>query len=1179
MISEGIGGSMTVPDWSVPRAHGLAWFKDGKRHQICHKGSMLEAWIQRMLAIPLVLIAAFSYLALLFTIASRGERSTKTGPRPWRYTLALGVHCTTWAFYGTVTQTAQYGWWFAPTYLGGICIFLFAHQFQLKMLNLVKEQNLTSIADLIGSRYGKSHVLAAFVAIICLIALVPYIALQLRAVAASFAAVTGLEASAAPWFLDLAAAVGLAMIGFSILFGARRLSLAEQHPGLMDAVAFESIVKLVAFCVVGLFVTYQLFDGVNDLILSAAANEQAHELLEPEANGVYIYITHMLLGALAMFVLPRQFQVNFIENTSPEELKKARWAFPLYLFAINFFILPIALAGVILAPEARTSDTFLLALPILADRPDISLIAFIGGLSTSVSMVIMATLALGIMISNDVITPLWLRARRSGNLISDLTPQGILLTRRLTMVIIVVLAYVYHKLTEGGLPLVSNGLIAMALLAQLAPSMFGGLLWAKANRSGAIAGLLIGTAVWATLLLLPSLNPAQVLTDKAISDGVVLSLVANTLIYFLVSLFTRQGRADYQQGLRFARPEHRVGAISNEAAEGQEKQVTWGRLRSVLSRFMDPRDAEGLNRRLGLSIADVPEQRLVHPMLLIRLERELAGAIGSSASRLLIGSLARESPVAVEEVVDWASEASQLYRFNRELLQSSVENIPQGISVIDKELRLVAWNRRYLEIFEYPEGLIRAGIAVEEILRFNAKRGLFGHPDVDVEEEVEKRLSYLRSGSRYRYQRQQLSGQVIELQGNPMPDGGFVTTYTDITELVTTQNELQQINAELEARVTERTEALSVAKQAAEHAHQSKSKFFAAAGHDLMQPLNAASLFCEMLLKRLGHDDANFAMQIQQSLQNAEELLTMLLEMTKLESGNLQPYRKDVPLWDVLAPLHASFALLAQDKGLELRIVPTQVVVNTDQKILQRILQNLLSNALRYTQHGKVLCGIRRKSDTHIELQVWDTGRGIPPEKFNEIFLEFKQLDQHDHNPGLGLGLAIVDRMCRLLDIPIRLESQVDRGTCFSLTLPVSAWRSSVMSKKRHTNDSSQWALQENTHVLLLDDDATIREALSSLLREWGATVTACASIKEALQVERRPDLLLIDYHLSDQQVGTDAIVKIRTHWASDIPAILSTADPNETIREQVVEVAALFLPKPVKQAALKRLLKGIGLG
>lgn len=1130
-----------------------------------------------MLPISLVLIAAFAYLLLLFTIASRGERKTTQGPRPWRYTLALGVHCTTWAFYGTVTQAAQYGWWFAPTYLGGICIFLFAHQFQLKMLTLVKAQNLTSIADLIGSRYGKSPLLAASVALICLVALIPYISLQLRAVAASFAAITGLGPAVAPWFLDLAAAVGLAMIGFSILFGARRLSLAEQHPGLMDAVAFESVVKLAAFGIVGIFVTWQLFDGINDLILQTAADTTANTLFQPKENGVYIYVTHMLLGALAMFVLPRQFHVNFIENTDADELKKARWAFPLYLFAINFFILPIAMGGMVLAPEMRTQDTFLLALPILADRPDISLIAFIGGLSTATSMVIMATLALSIMISNDVITPLWIRLKRTGNLMSDLTPQGILLTRRLTMVVIIVLAYVYHKLTQSGLPLVSNGLIAMALLAQLAPSMLGGLLWAGANRVGAMSGLLTGTSVWFVMLLLPSLNPLQALTDKAISDGVVLSLSINILIYLLASLLTKESTAEHQQGLRFTRPEHKNDTVLDS------KQVSWGRLRSVLSRFMDARDAEGLDRRLGMRIASMPDDRLVHPALLVRLERELAGAIGSSASRLLITGLARPSTVAVDQVVDWASEASQLYRFNRELLQASVENIPQGVSVIDKELRLVAWNRRYLEIFEYPEGVIKAGMAIEEILRFNARRGLFGQglagaSGSDIEKEIIKRLEYLRSGSRYRYQRQQPSGHIIELQGNPMPDGGFVTTYTDITELVSAQTELKQINAQLEARVQERTQALSEAKLAAEQAHQSKSKFFAAAGHDLMQPFNAASLFCGMLLQRLKNDDARLALQIQQSLQNAEELLTMLLEMTKLESGNLQAYKKDIALTDILAPLESSFAILAREKGLIFRVHHSQVLVHTDQKILQRILQNLLSNALRYTQHGRVICGVRRRSDNHIELQVWDTGRGIPEEKFNEIFMEFKQLDQHDHNPGLGLGLAIVDRMCKLLEIPITLKSTVNRGTCFTLTLPVTRWKNQRAVRKPVYRDQAVWTMPSNTQVLLLDDDPNIREALASLLREWGASVTACATIDEAMSQTQQPDLLFIDYHLSENDVGTDAIRRLRERWNHDIPAILSTADPDEHIREQVVDVGALFLPKPVKQAALKRLLKSIGL-
>jgi PAS domain S-box-containing protein len=1123
-----------------------------------------------MLPVSIVVITAVAYLALLFAIASRGERQGTAGARPWRYTLALGVHCTTWAFYGTVTQAAQYGWWFAPTYLGGICIFLFAHSIQMKMLTLVKQQNLTSIADLTGSRYGKSQLLAAGVALICLIAMIPYISLQLRAVAASFVAVTGIEAAAAPWFADLAAAVALAMIGLSILFGARKLSLAEQHPGLMDVVAFESVVKLVTFSAVGVFVCYQLFDGINDLLVQAAAHEISRTMLAPAANGTYIYLTHMLLGALAMFVLPRQFQVNFIENTSPDELKKARWAFPLYLFAINFFIMPIALAGGILVPEFRDQDMFLLALPIMAERPDVALVAFVGGLSAASSMVIMATLALSIMISNDVITPLWLKLRRSDNLAAKLTPGGILLTRRLSMVVIILLAYVYHNLTQSGLPLVSNGLIAMALLAQLAPAMFGGLLWIRGNRAGVMAGLLIGTSVWFVLLLLPSLHPTQALTDTNISDGVLLSLSANILMYILISLLMNTSAAEQSQALRFTQPNR-----YSEPEQGSQR-VTWGRLRHLLARFMDRRDAEGLDRRLGLEIARIPAEGLVHPQLLQRIERELAGAIGSSASRLVISSLAHPASLAVDEVVDWASEASQLYRFNRELLQASVENIPQGISVIDKELRLVAWNRRYLEIFDYPEGMIRAGVAIEDILRFNANRGLFGSLQADIETEVNKRLEYLRHGSRYRFQRQQPSGQIIELQGSPMPDGGFVTTYTDITELVTAQQELRQINTELEARVTERTLALSAAKQAAEQAHQSKSRFFAAAGHDLMQPFNAASLFSELLLQRLKGDEAKLALQIQQSLQNAEEILTMLLEMTKLESGNLEPRKTDFALQELLEPLATAYRLLAKEKGLQFHLIATRAVVHTDQKLLQRILQNLFSNAIRYTHQGRIVCGVRRCGKTHLELQIWDTGRGIPDEKFAEIFMEFRQLDQQEHNPGLGLGLAIVDRMCKLLDVPVSLRSRVNHGTCFSLRLPVVSWSQFPPPETVIDAGSTGWALPKNMHILLLDDDPDIRQALASQLEDWGALVSQCANINEALQVTQAPALLFVDYHLAEQEFGTEAIRCLRAHWRRDLPAILSTADPDEHIREQVVEVGALFLPKPVKQAALKRLLKSI---
>lgn len=1131
-----------------------------------------------MLPVSLVLFTAFAYLALLFTIASRGEKNPGSGPRPWRYSLALGVHCTTWAFYGTVTQAAYYGWWFAPTYVGGILVFLFAHQVMMKLLIVVKQQNLTSIADLIGSRYGRSHFLAGGVALISLVALVPYIALQLRAVTASFSAITGIDTSRIPWFTDVAAGVALAMIGFSILFGARRLSLSEKHPGLVDAVAFESVVKLLAFMCVGLFCVYQLFDGFNDLVMQAALHPVTQEMLQAPSGGLYIYLTHMTLGALAMFLLPRQFQINFIENTHPDELRTARWAFPLYLFAINLFILPIALAGGILVPEFAATDMFLLALPVFAERPDISLIAFIGGLSAATSMVIVSTLALSIMMSNDVLTPLWLRMRESQKKDVKLTPSFVLAVRRSVMVVIIVLAYLYHEATQAGVSLVSNGLIAMALLAQLGPAMLAGFFWQRASKVAAMVSIICGTLIWGYLLLLPSLSKATELTDLAISHGVVWSLSVNLALYVLISLLRPAKGVEYLEAQRFVHPER-------EIAEAQgDQQITWGRLRNLLARFMDEKDTRQLDRRLGVKLSAASSEGLVPPLILQRIERELAGAIGSAASRLILRGLAAHEKVTAATVEDWATEASRLYRFNRELLQASVENIPQGISVIDKELRLVAWNSRYLEIFAYPEGFIRAGMQVQEILRYNAERGLFGRPDADIQAEILKRLDYLQQGSSYRYQRRQPNGQMIELQGSPMPEGGFVTTYTDITELVRAQEELYRVNQELEQRVEERTQALSQAntqlqhaKSAAEQAHMSKSKFFAAAGHDLMQPFNAASLFCEMLEQRLARmgqsDDTKLARQIQQSLQSAEELLSMLLEMTKLESGNLKPDIRPVSLSEVLQPLAESFQYLAQEKNLKLSVRLPAVMVNTDKHLLTRIVQNLLSNALRYTSKGKIVCGVRRQGKHHIALQVWDTGRGIPEDQQDVIFEEFHQVERHTDNPGLGLGLAIVDRMCRLLEIPIHLQSRVGHGTCFSIRLPVHSWHDKRTQRNRtRTERTDNWLI--GRRILLLDNDEPLRQALTSLFQEWGAQVDSCHTIGDALSVIEPPDILVVDYHLDDQAIGTDGIAQIRTHWGKQIPALISTADPDESIREQVIELQAAFLPKPLKQAALRRTLK-----
>ncbi|PYE33846.1 PAS domain S-box-containing protein [Idiomarina fontislapidosi] len=1108
-----------------------------------------------MLSIGWIITIAVTYLCLLFLIAYRGDNLSRKRVKPYRYALAQGVHCTSWAFFGTVTQSAIYGWSFAPTYIGAIVVFLVFHRVQLRLLSYCKQQNITSIADLVGSHFGRSSILSGFIAITALVAVVPYISLQLRAVTASVTTLTGV-ATGSNTFFDLALLVTLAMVSFAFLFGTRRLSLAEQHNGLMDVVAFESMVKLIAFMIIGAFACWSLFDGVVDLVEQSLAQASIKTILEGRPDGIYIFIVHACLGALSMFCLPRQFHVSYIECNHPDELKVARWAFPLYLFAINFFILPIALAGLVVAPEYAHTDMFMLSLPIIAERPDISTVAFIGGLSASTSMVLIALLALSIMMANDVVIPSWLHLFKHPS--RRLSPRLVLNIRRATIIVVMLLAYGYYQLTLESLPLVNSGLIALALLAQLAPGILATILWPRASGLGVIAGLLMGWIVWFWQLLLPALNTHQPMLDTDLADGVVLSLILNFSVFWVVSML---------------RPQIPHVSVPNLRDSIETSSLTWARLYTVLSTFYSDAQLRIVQRRLDIDLFSQDNHATVPADVMVRVERELSAVIGTSASRLLLESVSEQHSLSVDRMVDWAAEASKLYRFNRELLQASVENIPQGISVVDQKLRLVAWNQRYADIFDYPTGMLETGIPVEKLLRFNAHRGLLSSHETDIEKEIQKRLDYLRSGSAYSYQRQQ-GTRIIELHGNPMPGGGFVTTYSDITEKIAAQNQLRQVNEELEQRVAERTEQLLLAKQAEEYAHRSKSRFFAAVSHDLMQPFNAASLFTEMLVAKSTDSQRPIAAHLKQSLEQAEELLTMLLDMTKLDSGHLKPEYQSFDIGSVLQPLVERYRYTAHEKQLRFHYIDSRVRVRSDRRLLTRVFQNLLSNALRYTHSGRVTVGCKR---TNNQITVWviDTGPGIPEHKQREIFREFHQLQSDSDNPGLGLGLSIVERICRLMELPLTLRSMVGKGTAFGISFDaLPPLPNESKTKIAEEFDTAELILSD-FHVLIIDNDPQVLLATSELLKGWGAQITTAESLSDVSSL-KPCDLIFADYHLNRGLTGVDVIQTLREKWSCDTPAIINSADPTESVRQAAMAVEAYFIPKPLKVGALKRLLKRI---
>ncbi|WP_286232951.1 hybrid sensor histidine kinase/response regulator [Thalassotalea sediminis] len=1157
-----------------------------------------------MLPISVLVLLSFFYLILLFTIAFVGDKYTISKKvKPVVYSLGLGVYCTSWAFYGVTGQSAETGWWFTPTYTGAILVFIFAWPLVLKVAHICREQSLTSLADFISSRYGKSSKLAGLITVTAVFAIIPYIALQLRAITSSFNEVINYPNEQSPVDVTLLFTVTLAV--FAILFGTRRIRPSEHNPGLLLAIAFESIIKLITFLAIGFFVCFFMFDGMSDLFQQANQHAAVQEISSPPS---YVYLTQTLLGVLMMFCLPRQFHMTFIELDDKKALNHARWLFPIYMILINIFALPIAYAGLIIFDGVAVgSDSFMLQLPIYADNQLMTLISFLGGFSAATSMVIVATIVLSIMISNDLITPKLLNREVYSSQVQKLSPNKLLLIRRIAIVVILLAAYAYYQVTSNSELLAVTGLMSMSLVAQFSPALLLGLVWRKANEKAAYRSIIIGTLFWAYTLLLPSLHNSLIniesllnegflgvewlrptmmfgLELEFISHGVIISLLSSFIVFIYYSITETPEITEQLQAVNFIQPEE-----SQRHTQYDSSALTIRDLHSLVARFFGAGVADQLIDEYFKQQAFNWEH--VAPVALEQnAEQELAGVIGGASAKLLFDSAKRRRSALLNDVVDIVDEASELLRFNRSLLQATIQNVEQGISVVDKELRVVAWNRRYIEMFDYPEKEIFVGRPVEEVLQFNANRGLFNTDD--SEEEIKKRIAYLKQGKSYRFQRVQQNGKVYEMTGNPLPGGGFVTTYADITEFVNTQKALEEVNVHLESRVEKRTHDLQqvnlhlqAAKQEAEQANINKTRYFAALSHDLLQPFNAASLFSSILTEKAGEETTDKAIlkelseNIHNSLTNAEQLLSSILELTKLDAGSTKPYLEDFTIESFIKPIADEFSYIAKNKGIAFEQHIDNCATRSDKALLRRVLQNLLANAIRYTEQGKISLSVYQ-SEQKVIIDITDTGVGIKATDQQRIFNDFEQIEDaqgNKHHTGLGLGLAITSRICKILGIPLTLTSELAQGSCFTLSLPVINMQHSRVVEKHPVINRNKRDLA-GLKVLVIDNDTSVLAAMQQRLSEWGCQVYTACDQQEALVAceQQLPEIIIADYHLDHGKTGIEASVLLREQLQQDIPVIINSADHSEELHEQVVENNFIFIHKPVKPAALKRTIKSL---
>src|SRR5262249_7312304 len=561
-------------------------------------------------------------------------------------------------------------------------------------------------------------------------------------------------------------------------------------------------------------------------------------------------------------------------------------------------------------------------------------------------------------------------------------------------------------------------------------------------------------------------------------------------------------------------------------------------------------------------------------------EHLLASAIGAASSRLVLSLLLRKRTVSTKAALKLLDDANAAIHYNREILQTALDHVRQAIAVFDREFPLVGWNRQFGEILALPPQLTRFGTGLDHILRFHAEQTTSDKNAADA--LVRERLGRYVASSEPFLERFGERDLVMEVRANPMPDGGIVTTFTDITPSVKAAEELERANESLERRVQERTEELTRlntelgrAKGEAEEANVSKTRFLAAASHDILQPLNAARLYVTSLVERQrSGNDAQLVTNIDASLDAVEEIFGALLDISRLDTGAMKPEIVGFRIDELLRQLEVEFTPLAQEKGLTLKFVSCSLAVQSDRRLLRRLLQNLVSNAIKYTPKGRVLVGCRHRGG-RLRIDVYDTGLGIPASKQPTIFQEFYRLDQGAKAArGLGLGLSIVERIARVLDCRITVVSTVGRGSQFSVEVPLSA----VIPASQHqriARDVDRVQLSGIT-VLCIDNDLTILDGMETLLAGWGCRVFKAPDLKAAIAVVAEakiaPDGLLVDYHL-DEGNGVAAITELRRRFGADLTAILITADRSPQVREDARANAIQLLHKPIKPAALRALL------
>ena len=969
-----------------------------------------------------ILLAYLCFLFVVAAVAERfGRRRLVSRLRTLTYVMAVSVYCTAWTFYGSVGLAANRGLEFLTIYLGPALIALTWPTMLRKLVRVAKEQRITTISDFIGSRYGKSAALGTLVAVLVVVGMIPYIALQLKAVSVSFRMMIPGDSLLSGFDPTLLVAGTLALFG--ILFGARNLDFTRQQTGLMTAVAVESIVKLVAFLLVGGWVTWGLFGGFGDIFTAIAASPWSRLLTldTPPAASYARWAAMLLISMMAVILLPRQFHVLVVQNPRERDVHTAAWAFPLYLLAINVFVLPIAFGGLLTFGDVAAADSFILALPLRADAGLVAVTVFLGGFSAATAMIVVDSLALSKMISNDIVLPFLLRRRRLEEVYS-----ASLASTRLGILVVVTLGFLWARIEAGPFLLVEMGLLSFIAVTQCAPAVLFGLYWRRGNRKGALAGISAGFALWFYTLIVPAvvkdgavpislleagplgigwLRPTALFSLEgldSISHGVFWSLFVNVAAYLLVSIFTAQDADERSQAAAF------VGLVEKAEPSPTPAILSVPEIERLLHLYVPAEDADAI---LGELLGGKTPRELSLPDLLdlrIRLERMLAASLGAAAARYIIEDRFTISKGEAQELVESFQTMQRSLGKSERLLASVVESVEDCIFTTDVEGRLITLNpagRRLLGHDAAAGPLTRLDVLDEADRRRVGpaiKRAVAnGRPWRGAVQGLTR--------ARRRFPAHLAVSCVFDEKGQVL---GTVGVLRDLTEQVATQQ-----------RLIQREKLASLGEMAA------------GVAHEIRNPLGGIKMATNLLSSSAMNDrriSQEMAQSITSGIAEIEAIIADLLDYARETRLDCQEYA----LGRILAPVVEACAADGRARGV--RVVAhgleDAVVASVDGQRLRQVFTNVMQNALEATERqrsGRVEVRLHQRATAGV-VEIADNGVGIQPEHREKIFLPF-----YTTKPtGTGLGMAIVKKIMDLHGGEIEIDSAPGRGTTIRLIIP-----------------------------------------------------------------------------------------------------------------------------------------------